>query len=179
MRMTFHKIPLIELPRVLCALVEAYAVRYLKLYSLRTYKLLCNMRNNKAVIIFISLILLLSQCGFATSCNSSNNKITAEKAKQIVTEEILSGKLNGKTVYMSKMPLKKGETIQAMAKTYHVDEFVSSWVFFIDDAPQANWEHPCRYVFVDEGTGKYMVIEGTTPPDNMNMFMKIYPHESQ
>lgn len=141
-------------------------------------QVLSNMRNNKAVIIFISLILLLSQCGHATSRNSGNNKITADKAKPIVTEKVLSGKLNGKIVYISKMPLKKGETIRAMAKTYQVDAFVSSWVFFIDDAPEANWEHPCRYVFVDEGTGKYTVIEGKTPPDDINIFMKIYPHES-
>jgi hypothetical protein len=141
-------------------------------------QVLSNMRNNKAVIIFISLILLLSQCGHATSRNSGKNKITADKAKQIVTEKVLSGKLNGKIVYISKMPLKKGETIRAMAKTYQVDAFVSSWVFFIDDAPEANWEHPCRYVFVDEGTGKYTVIEGKTPPDDINIFMKIYPHES-
>jgi hypothetical protein len=133
------------------------------------------MRNNKAVIIFIPLVLLLSQCCSATSLNSSINKITADKAIQILTEKILSGKLNGKTVYISKMPLKKGETIKAITKTYQVDALASSWVFFIDDAPRANWEHPCRYVFVDEDTGNYTVIEGKTPPDNLNIFMKISP----
>ena len=137
--------------------------------------MLLHMRTNKAVIIFIPLILLLAQCGHATSCNSGNNKITADKAIQIVTGKVLSGKLNGKIVYISKMPLKKGETIRAIRKTYQVDAFVSSWVFFIDDAPEANWEHPCRYVFVDEDTGKYTVIEGTTPPYDMNIFMKIFP----
>lgn len=133
------------------------------------------MRNNKAVIIFISFILLLSQCGHATSHNSGDNKISADKALQIVMEEVLSGTLNGKIVYISKMPLKKGETIRAIRRTYQVDALVSSWAFFIDDAPQANWEHPCRYVFVDEDTGKYTVIEGTTPPYDMNIFMKISP----
>jgi nitrous oxide reductase accessory protein NosL len=62
-----------------------------------------------------------------------------------------------------------------MAKTYQADAFASSWVFFIDDAPQANWEHPCRYAFIDESTGKYMVVEAGSPPDDMNLFMKLHP----
>jgi predicted amidohydrolase len=39
-----------------------------------------------------------------------------------------------------------------------------SWFVFIDDAPEANWGHPCRYVFVDAVTREMLVLERQLPP---------------
>jgi hypothetical protein len=41
-----------------------------------------------------------------------------------------------------------------------------SWVFFIDDAPLANWAHPCRYVWFDKNSGEYIVLDYEWPPLN-------------
>ncbi len=46
------------------------------------------------------------------------------------------------------------------------------WLFFIDDVPLANWEHPCRYVLVKK-TGDIVVVKGTTPPKNIASFVKM------
>lgn len=45
-----------------------------------------------------------------------------------------------------------------------------SWLFFVDDVPQGNWEHSCRYAFVDMD-GKVHVHEKTMGPnlDDYNM----------
>jgi hypothetical protein len=39
------------------------------------------------------------------------------------------------------------------------------WSFFIDDLPQANWEHPCRYLFVHESEmePKLTIVNETLP----------------
>ncbi len=37
------------------------------------------------------------------------------------------------------------------------------WVFQIDDAPTANWEHPCRYVFVKPDLSALIVRDARSP----------------
>ncbi|MCK9401003.1 MAG: T9SS type A sorting domain-containing protein [Bacteroidales bacterium] len=36
--------------------------------------------------------------------------------------------------------------------------YSSNWVYFVDDRPFANWAHPCRYIFVNESTGAYQIV---------------------
>ncbi len=36
--------------------------------------------------------------------------------------------------------------------------YESNWVFFVDDMPFAEWDHPCRYIFVDAMDGQYSII---------------------
>ena len=48
----------------------------------------------------------------------------------------------------------------------------SGWLFFIDDVPRANWEHDCRYVFVDE-TGEITVRQATLPPVDLHSFREL------
>jgi hypothetical protein len=43
------------------------------------------------------------------------------------------------------------------------------WVAFIDDLPEANWGHPCRYVFVGDG-GVLSEVSRTEPPSQKNPF---------
>jgi hypothetical protein len=42
--------------------------------------------------------------------------------------------------------------------------FQESWFFLIDDYPNANWGHPCRYVWVDTQTGNYEVVDAEMCP---------------
>jgi len=48
----------------------------------------------------------------------------------------------------------------------------SGWLFFIDDAPQANWEHACRFVLVNE-TGDIIVKQATLPPTDLHLFREL------
>lgn len=45
-----------------------------------------------------------------------------------------------------------------------------AWVFFIDDVPGANWEHPARYIFFSVESGFYEVFESTQPPNDEFLF---------
>ncbi len=43
------------------------------------------------------------------------------------------------------------------------------WVAFVDDVPEANWGHPCRYLFIDDA-GNISEVKTTTPPSLRNPF---------
>ena len=45
-----------------------------------------------------------------------------------------------------------------------------TWVAFVDDVPEANWGHPCRYLFIDD-SGNISEVKATTPPSQKNPFM--------
>ena len=42
--------------------------------------------------------------------------------------------------------------------------FEKFWFVFVDDQPQANWMHPCRYIFVSEDLSAYAVVYRMAPP---------------
>ncbi|MDQ7831406.1 MAG: C13 family peptidase [Desulfovibrionaceae bacterium] len=46
------------------------------------------------------------------------------------------------------------------------------WLFFVDDAPRANWAHACRYVLVSED-GALAVHKAQTPPSDMSAFTEL------
>jgi len=41
------------------------------------------------------------------------------------------------------------------------------YCYFIDEEPNANWEHKCRYVFVNALTHSIIAIQSKTPPNNL------------
>ena len=55
-----------------------------------------------------------------------------------------------------------------------------SWFFFVDDMPLANWEHPCRYIFVNVKTGDYELLSKRRPPlEEMEELISFCPSEKQ
>lgn len=132
------------------------------------------MRKN-LIIIFVSAAFLLS---IFSGCSAAKKSIDRESAWQIVQEKVLEGRLENIIVYCSKEPVPAGTELKGWTKSYTVpEEFQSAWVFFIDDAPEANWEHSCRYIFVDQESGGFKVTEGRTPPDNLGDMDKLYPED--
>jgi hypothetical protein len=57
-----------------------------------------------------------------------------------------------------------------------------AYLAFVDREPMANWSHSCRYLLIDQGTGKEVVsIEGQLPPftpDNQGRWVLAYKAES-
>ena len=41
-----------------------------------------------------------------------------------------------------------------------------SWLFFVDEVPDANWAHPCQYIFVDMD-GNIYTYSAKTPPSGI------------
>ena len=46
-------------------------------------------------------------------------------------------------------------------------------LFFVDDAPAANWEHPCRFVFVPDA-GDIQSVAAVTPPKDLSDYVLWY-----
>ena len=111
-----------------------------------------------------------------TYASVEKKNIDKDRAWEIVKKKILPKDLEGKIIYVSIDLLKAGQSIKSWGHDYKVPEnFPQSWFFFVDDQPDANWGHACRYIFVDAGTGKYAVIKASTPPDSMDRMKKIFP----
>ncbi len=118
---------------------------------------------------------LLSGCA---SAQTPAKDLTAEEAWGIVKEKLLKDQLEGKAVFVSTSRAKGGDTIKAMIHEYRVPEGLEhAWIVFIDDTAEANWEHPCRYVFVESTSGSYTVLNATAPPDDLDSYAKVHPKQ--
>ncbi len=64
---------------------------------------------------------------------------------------VLNGTSTGKSVSASPDLIPAGSEIEQWGERAPIDlPDEAGYFIFIDDYPGANWEHPCRYVFVDE-----------------------------
>lgn len=108
---------------------------------------------------------------FFSSMNihAAKEYISQEAAWNIVKTKILRNNIDNVNVYVSNRILMPYTCIKAMKEDEKSPEY-ASWFFFIDDIPLANWEHSCRYVFVDATSSKYQIYAKTRPPffDNMH-----------
>lgn len=91
-------------------------------------------------------------------------QISLEEAFKLLQEKELITNEYEQWVYAAERPLKQGEEIKAFNQVVRGPK-QASWFFFLDDNPYANWQHPCRYVFVGVETGELQLVKGSTPPD--------------
>lgn len=89
---------------------------------------------------------------------------TPHDAARYVLDEMLDGDVGGRSIYSGHRILSEGETVLS----WHDEVTVpfDSWLVLVDDMAYANWEHPCRWVFVAQD-GTMEVVELTTPPELM------------
>ena len=126
------------------------------------------MKQNK--LFWMSLVLMLA---FGMSSCSSDDEPTRgldsvwseipdiedmvqNRAWQIVREQVLHNQLDNVIVYVSNDTIQPWTIIGAYYDSYQSPDY-ASWLFFIDDIPNGNWSHPCRYVYVNVVDGKYEV----------------------
>ncbi|MBQ9230202.1 MAG: T9SS type A sorting domain-containing protein [Prevotella sp.] len=111
----------------------------------------------KSYILFISII--WSVVLFA----QNPVQISQGKAWEIVKEKVLQGDTTEVHVYVSNAVCKAESQIKTVYEDVNTPDF-DSWFFFIDDVPFGDWEHPCRYVFVNSVDGTYIVQNHRRPP---------------
>lgn len=109
--------------------------------------------------ILIIICVLFCVCNYVHSAD----QITKCEAWQIVKSQVLKGDTSNINVYASNSTYKANSSIRAILRTEKTPDF-TSWFFFIDDDPYANWEHPCRYIFVNAEDGTFIVRNNTRPP---------------
>ncbi|MBD3369364.1 T9SS type A sorting domain-containing protein [Candidatus Fermentibacteria bacterium] len=109
------------------------------------------------LLICFSLILAVS--AFAGAVGSPR------EAADLVLEKILDGSYEGKQLLTAPMLLEEGMMIPSWHRSVEVP--FQSYLVLVDDMALANWEHPCRWVFVSQ-SGETEVVDMTTPPHGID-----------
>ncbi|OLN26600.1 hypothetical protein DVDV_2582 [Desulfovibrio sp. DV] len=94
-----------------------------------------------------------------------------EAAKAALTDRLLGHSLQGRRVYAATAKVADTASLELWRTTITLSGG-PGWLFFIDDAPAANWEHPCRFALVAE-SGNIQVASARTPPKNMAGFTEL------
>ena len=119
----------------------------------------------------------------AASCVHAENstEVTdAEQAFALAKSRTDVGSLRDHEVFIADQPFAGGSDIPSWGKSIEVPrQYDRAWFLFVDDQPEANWEHACRYFFIDAETGQITVISATTPPDNWLEMKKIHSSEKK
>lgn len=115
-----------------------------------------------------SFIVLLVIYSFLPIVAQQNAKIVKDEAWKIVQKELSINDKSYVNVYVSNQIIKGGTIYNAMCEQEKTPQF-DSWFFFIDDLPFGNWEHPCRYVYVNVDNGECLTYNKRRPPLIENM----------
>lgn len=104
----------------------------------------------------ISLSLLAILCALSSAGVSSSREAAA-----LVFDDLLALDITGRTVSYLPEAVYQGQGIEAWHET--VVSLFSGYLVLVDDMALANWEHPCRWVFV-AFDGTTSIVEMHTPP---------------
>ena len=125
------------------------------------------------------LLTALFACWFtAASCTHAGDTAKAadpEQAFAWAKNRIEAGSFRNYDVFIATQPIQGGSLIPTWGKNIKVPSgYDLAWFLFVDDQPDANWEHACRYFFVSVESGRFAVVPAKTPPDNWSEMKKIY-----
>ncbi|MCK5050194.1 MAG: T9SS type A sorting domain-containing protein [Candidatus Cloacimonetes bacterium] len=101
------------------------------------------------------------------TCNFVNAIISQEEARNLVLDQILVDEIGNVDVYEFASVITTDTLFLCNDKTIE-NPYSSNWIYFVDDLLFALWEHPCRYIFIDEQTGKNIIVNETIYPENFN-----------
>jgi hypothetical protein len=99
-------------------------------------------------------------------------QLSKSDAVNIALNEILANKLEVVDAYISSAPVTMQKGLQVRLRTVRCP-YSFNWVIFIDDHPFANWDHPCRYVFINRDKKEYTIVNEVRPPERLEDFEKI------
>ncbi|MBN2427460.1 MAG: hypothetical protein JXK94_03900 [Deltaproteobacteria bacterium] len=134
------------------------------------------------IILSLSAVLLTFWLTAASCTHASDTAkaATAEEAFARVKYRIDAGSFRNYEVYISEQPLAGGSSIPSWGKKINVPSgYNLAWFLFVDDQPEANWQHACRYFFVSVESGRFAIVPAKTPPDNWSDMKKIYSSQKR
>lgn len=91
------------------------------------------------------------------------SQITKDAAIDILKQNVLGESWMEKEISMSDNEVFPNTVIN-IPDTFLISPNYSSWFFFVDDYPLADWWHNCRYVFIDVDDGTVESFTMHAPP---------------
>ncbi len=118
----------------------------------------------KKRVLFISFILISI---VSVSQITSGNKFVDEYLNQEkVSQEAI--------VYQFHPQNKAERVIESVMKETILTLSKEESAFFVDEIPNANWGHPCRYIAVNTKTGTVRTEHRLLPPSNLQLWDMVY-----
>jgi hypothetical protein len=111
---------------------------------------------------FAFLVAIILQLPSISYCQYSR-----QQAQDLVLNQILASDTGHINVYSSYHSFQDTSHIILQNNQMLSNPFHDSWAFFSDDHPLANWEHPCRYIFVDASLGTFSLDSITYYPTDI------------
>lgn len=103
-------------------------------------------------------------------------QVGLEDAYQVVVKGLLQGDRTGKRIFGFRRMTTPGMTVEVWRHSIMLPE-TSGFLLFVDDLPEANWEHPARLVFVNPKEGDFKVYQVRLPPDILPQFVEMGRYE--
>ncbi len=88
--------------------------------------------------------------------------VNANSAAELVFTNVLDENITGKTIMVLDRIIPEGRIVETWNE--EVTAPFDGYLVLVDDMAYANWEHPCRWVFVGTN-GEMEIIRMTTPPN--------------
>lgn len=95
---------------------------------------------------------------------------SAQIGRQYATDTVINHLLaddTGKVNIFARISILGNDDTLYLRDGYILNPYNTSWVFFIDDHPTANWFHNCRYLIMNEMDGLYQLIDKRIYPDSL------------
>ncbi len=108
---------------------------------------------------FLILIAIILQLPFYSS-----GQFTRQKAIDLVLNQILASDTGYINVYSSYDTIPDTSNIILLNGQTISPPYPYNWVFFSDDNPVANWNHTCRYIFINSNTGDFTIDSSSCYP---------------
>lgn len=120
----------------------------------------------------VRVVALTAAFTVCTCALVSAGTIDAKGAMELVVSSLLDGRTAGKRVHVYPQPLARGAEVRTWRRTVFTTDR-AGWLVFVDDHAQANFEHACRYVLVDQDSLELTVFQATTPPVDLQLFLEL------
>jgi len=91
------------------------------------------------------------------------SQITKQQAISFVMDSIVGNKADSMNVFMEADSLDRAYYVTSPYDSI-LSPYQRYWLFFIDQAPDYYWTHPCEYVQIDYSTGEHNIIPHRMPP---------------
>ncbi|MBU2506765.1 MAG: T9SS type A sorting domain-containing protein [Bacteroidetes bacterium] len=120
----------------------------------------------------LCIISVLLLCAVVSITAQEGVQVTKSEAANLVLNEILADKIGKVDIHISNSPVALKDGFKLHNKKISCP-YSSNWVVFVDDYVFANWEHPCRYIFINSEKKEFTVINDVIFPANMEDFEKL------
>ncbi len=100
--------------------------------------------------------------------NFSFAQLSRQQAIDSVLNQIIPADTGKVNLYFALSSYSITDSIQLSVGSAISCPFENNYVLFVNDHPFANWNHPCRYIFMDTITGDYSIVNKNTFPLNIN-----------